>query len=96
MKIWNDTDLVTGPQPFRVVADVLNRSGQLMPKHARVSEIRLVAPERMEIGTANADPANPDNRFAGLGLRLRQILPVHEFPDFLADNSFHYYIRSPF
>src|SRR5215469_4714286 len=66
--------ILAGSNPLGWSAQIQHLDSELMAKDSRISKKRLIAPESMEIGAANADAVHPNQGLIGLkgrGCRLK-------------------------
>jgi hypothetical protein len=87
-------DRVAGIQASVIRADFLDGSGQFVTQDTRVGEERLVAPESVKIGAANANPAHPDKGFTRAGGRPVNFFDI-QLVRLAADNTFHLWAYFP-
>src|SRR5579872_6969673 len=78
MKIGDYRDRLPGHKARRTV-NIHQVPGELVTQDARITEIRLCTFEGMQVGAANPDPPDPDNRLTRTCDRRRH-LPVFHRP----------------
>ena len=73
-------------KPMRSLVDFFDFAGEFMAENTRISEVRLIALKRMEVGSADSDSTDSNKRFT-LAARRRYIFPKHKLIGFFTYDS---------